>query len=362
MPLETPLLDLHRSAGAKIGEYFGTVLPSRFGDFSTEYAAARDAVALVDTNFRVIFSFSGPDAQRYVNAILTANVRDLKPGQGAVGLLLTPQGHILAEVETLLDAGCILAISHAMVRERTFSTLEKFIIMDDVTLEDVTAATRTLDLVGHQTAPLLFELCGLDIASTPELGHAEAKLWSTPCRIVRHEFAGHPAAMLLVPSEHMATLWRELEARVRAWGGAAIGMEAINSIRLESGTPWFGLDYSDKNIPHEATLEHSHISYEKGCYTGQEIVERVRSRGHANLRITPLQFFSASAPSPGTKLLHDGADAGVVTSGGFSPILDRPIGLATVRREHSAVGTRLDASGTPAEVIAPPFSTGKPAA
>ncbi len=362
MPLETPLLDLHRTAGAKIGEYFGALLPSRFGDFQAEYAAARDAVALVDTNFRAIFSFSGPDAQRYVNAVLTSNVRDLTPGQGAIGLLLTPQGHILAEVETLVQDGGILAISHAMVRERTFSTFDKFIIMDDVTLEDVTPITGTLDLVGPQTAALLSELCGLDLASLPVMGHAEAAFWPIPCRIVRHEFGGHPAALVLASQDHLAKLWRELEARIRALGGATIGMDALNSIRLESGTPWFGLDYDDKNIPHEATLEHSHISYEKGCYTGQEIVERVRSRGHANRRLTPLQFLSAAAPAFGTKLLKDGIEIGNVTSAAFSPLLGRPIGLGYVRREHSAVGTCLDASGTPTEVIAPPFPADKPPA
>jgi folate-binding protein YgfZ len=354
MPLETPLLDLHRSAGAVIGEYFGTLLPSRFADFKTEYAAARDEVALVDTNFRALFSFSGPDAQRYLNAILTSNVRDLKPGLGAVGLLLTPQGHILTEVETLLSENGILVISHAMVRERTFSTFDKFIIMDDVTLEDVTPSTGTLDLAGPQTAALLLELCGLNIADLPVMSHAEAKLWSTTCGVVRHEFGGAPSAMLIVPREHLPTLWRELEARVRAFGGSAVGMEAINSIRLESGTPWFGHDYDDKSIPHEATLEHSHISYEKGCYTGQEIVERVRSRGHANRRLTEFQFTYSEAPASGTKLVRDGVEVGYVTSTAFSPLLDRPIGLGYVRREHAAIGTRLDAGGIPVEVISPP--------
>ena len=81
----------------------------------------RETVALIDTNFRAFFSFTGPDRQRYVNAILTSNVRDLKPGQGAVGLLLNPQGHILAEVETFALDGSILASCHAMIRERTFS-------------------------------------------------------------------------------------------------------------------------------------------------------------------------------------------------------------------------------------------------
>src|ERR1700716_4195065 len=127
-PLETPLRDLHNSAGAEMAEYFGTILPARFGDFASEYRAIRNAVAVVDTNFRALFSLSGPDRQRYLNAVLTSNVRDLKVGHGTVGLLLTPQGHILAEVETLALADRIFAFSPAMVRDRTFSTLDKFII------------------------------------------------------------------------------------------------------------------------------------------------------------------------------------------------------------------------------------------
>jgi aminomethyltransferase len=359
MPLETPLLDLHRSAHAQIGEYFGTLLPSRLGDFAAEYSAAREAVALVDTNFRAFFSFSGPDAQRYVNAVLTSNVRDLKPGQGAVGLFLTPQGHILDEIETLALEGSILAVSHAMARERTYSTFDKFIIMDDVTLEDQTPTTGSLDLVGPRAADLISELSGVNLAETPELSHLEIMLGSIPCRAVHHKFGGHSAAMLIIAREHLALLWRQMEAHVRENGGAAVGMEAINSIRLEYGIPWFGSDYDEKNIPHEAGLEHSHISYEKGCYTGQEIVERVRSRGHANRRLTSLQFLAAQAPAAGTKLIAPGnaptSEVGHVTSAAFSPALQRPIGLGYVRRENAAIGTRLDAAGVAAEVIAPPL-------
>ena len=354
MPLETPLLDLHRASRAEISEYFGTLLPSRFGDFTAEYRAARHAVALADTNFRAFFSFSGPDRQRYLNAVLTSNVRDLKPGQGAIGLLLTPQGHILAEVETFALAERILASSHAMVRERTFSTFDKFIIMDDVALEDMTSSTGTLDLVGPRAAELISELARVDISAFPASAHIEAALGSIPCRIIRHTWIDHPAAMLVVAREQLAALWQELEGPVRAHGGAPAGLEALNSIRLESGTAWFGQDYDERNIPHEAGLELSHISYEKGCYTGQEIVERVRSRGHANRRLTGLQFLAGEPPAPGTKLFFTGNEAGHVTSAAISPLLGRPIGLGYVRREHSSIGTRLDASGTAAEVISLP--------
>lgn len=355
MPLETPLLGLHRSAGATIGEYFGTLLPSRFGEFAPEYRALRETVGLVDTNYRAFFSFGGPDRQRYVNALLTSNVRDLKPGQGTVGLLLNPQGHILAEVETYALASSILASSPAMIRERTFSTFEKFIIMDDVTVEDVTDSTGTLDLVGPRTAALLEGFGVIAFGEMPSFSHEEMLVGQIPCRVVRRELAGNPAATLIVGRGHLAALWGELAERVRIQDGAPAGLEAVNSIRLECGIPWFGHDYDDKQIPHEAGLEHSHISYEKGCYTGQEIVERVRSRGHVNRRLTELRFSGVGAPAPGTKLLFGQNEAGSVTSSAFSPTLGQVIGLGYLRREHSAIGTRLDASGMAAEVIEPPL-------
>ena len=355
MPLETPLLALHEAAGASIGEYFGTRLPARFGDFGAEYAALRETVGLVDTNFRAFFSFAGPDRHRYLNAILTSNVRDLKPGQGTVGLLLNPQGHILAEVETFAREESVLASSHAMIRERTFSTFDKFIIMDDVILEDVTEATGSLDLAGPHTAALLVELGVRKFADWPLLAHEEINVVQIPCRLVRRELAGHPAATLITGREHLPALWHELAERVRHHGGMPAGLEALNSVRLECGIPWFGLDFDDKQIPHEAGLEHSHINYEKGCYTGQEIVERVRSRGHVNRRLTELRFFTAETPAGGTKLMYEGNEIGSVTSSAFSPRLGQAIGLGYLRREHSAVGTRLDASGIPAEVIEPPL-------
>ena len=323
----------------------------------------RETAVLVDTNYRAIFSLSGPDAQRYMNALLTSNVRDLKPGQGAIGLLLTPQGHILAEIETLRLPDSILAISHAMVRERTFSTLEKFIIMDDVTLEDATATLGTLDLIGPRTGELLSEICGLPWSEIPLEEHVEVAIGSIPCRIVHHSLGDIPSAMLIAPLKHLHTLWRILEARVREQAGAAVGMEGVNSVRLEWGLPWFGVDFGDKNIPHEAGLENSHISYEKGCYTGQEIVERVRSRGHANRRLTELKFLAPEPPPDGTKLLipgtSAGAEVGYVTSTAISPSLGYSIGLGYVRREHSSIGTRLDASGSTAEIISPPFPVSK---
>jgi folate-binding protein YgfZ len=219
--------------------------------------------------------------------------------------------------------------------------------------------------VGPRAAELIYELAHVDISAMPVFAHVEATLGAIPCRIVRHTFAESPAAMLVVARDQLIPLWKELEARARSHGGVPAGMEALNSVRLESGTAWFGQDYDDKNIPHEAGLETSHISYEKGCYTGQEIVERVRSRGHVNRRLTALKFLDDKAPAPGTKLLitvsQPASEVGHVTSIGFSPLLATSVGLGYVRREHSAIGTMLDASGTRTEVASAPLTKEKAA-
>jgi folate-binding protein YgfZ len=147
-----------------------------------------------------------------------------------------------------------------------------------------------------------------------------------------------------------------LAAAVHKFGGGPVGYEALNSLRLEAGISWFGYDFDDKAIPHEAGLELSHINYNKGCYTGQEIVERVRARGHVNRRRTALRFTSADSPASGTSLSVEGKEVGVVSSAGLSPLLGCPIGFAYVRREHQAPGTTLQFEGGTAEVIELPLS------
>ncbi|MGO9641241.1 MAG: YgfZ/GcvT domain-containing protein [Candidatus Acidiferrales bacterium] len=356
MAAENPLLDLHRAAGAALGAYFGCTLPARFTETKAEYRAAREAVVLADTNFHAVFRLSGPDRARYLNAILTSNIRDLAPGQGTLGLLLNPQGHILAEIETLALEDSLLAISHAGDRETTAATLDKFIIMDDVTLTDETPSTGSVAMAGPRAAECLRNSFGVGLSSLPDRGHTEARIGTAPCRIVWRVRPYHAVAELFAAREHLPLLWKTLLGAISQAGGLPIGFEAINSLRLEAGIPWFGYDFDDRVIPHEAGLENSHISYTKGCYTGQEIVERVRSRGHVNRRLVGLRFEGMSAPESGAKLLAGGADVGNVTSAAHSFALGKPIGMGYVRGEHTARGRQLQCLTGTAEVIELPLA------
>ena len=129
-----------------------------------------------------------------------------------------------------------------------------------------------------------------------------------------------------------------------------MGCTALSALRLEQGIPWFSYDFGDKQIPHEAGLQGSHISYTKGCYTGQEIVERVRSRGQVNRRRVDLVFDSPSAPPAGTILTVAGKEVGYVTRSAAPPSLRFAIGMGYARKEANSLGTRLEWSGGTATV------------
>jgi len=358
--LETPLIEAHRAAGAEFGEYFGVRLPAQFRDPMAEYAAARDAVALIDTNFRAVFALTGPDRVRYLNAVTSGNIRDLKPGDSALGLLLNAQGHMLAELLTLALEDRLMVLSHAFVRQRTFEILDKFIIMDDATLSDETAQTGTLAIEGPKAPQILRLLTQVDVAQLPTRAHLEAtlKVASTaiPCRILRRSLFSFEGFEFLLPRESLIVAWQALSEAVRAQGGSPIGYRALNMLRLEAGIEWFGTDFDERHIPQEARLGASHISFTKGCYTGQEIVERVRSRGHVNWQLTGLLFDSIEPPKPGTPVLGcDGKEAGHVTSAAFSPLAGKATGMAYLRREYQQPGTKLQCGNTAAQVIEIPL-------
>jgi len=351
--LPTPLLELHRAAGATIGEWFGCQLPSDFGDWLTEYRCSRETVALLDKNYRAYLALSGPDRVRFLNAILTNNIKDLKAGQGIVSLFLNPQGRIQAEIETYAEEQRLLCASFAEIREKLIPALDHYIIMDDVTLTDETARYGTLALEGPRAAETVKRLASVDLITLAELEWRESSVGAIPCRIVRRSPSGHASAEFVCEQIHLQQLWKLLRDAAQSAGGGPVGYTALNSLRLESGIPWFGYDFGDKQIPHEAGLEKSHISYTKGCYTGQEIVERVRSRGQVN-RVRALFHTSLSElPKPETPIVFNGKEIGYVTRAARSPQLQSILAMGYIRREQSTEGSEVEIGGARAKVISP---------
>ena len=355
--METPLAKPELAAGAKLSEFTGCALPEVFSDFDGEYRTARESVALFDTNWHASIILEGPDRVRYLNAIVSNDVKSLSEGNGTLALLLNPQGHILAELEIYALKERLLVLTHASVRERTVQALDKYIIMDDVTLEDATEKLGSLAIEGPKAGAIFSQATGLAIDGFSEMAVAELTIDGLPCHLIRHSHFGQPGAEIVAPCEKLEIVWQDLRTAAHAQHGAPIGMRALNALRLEAGIPWFPVDFNDTVIPHEAALESTHISFSKGCYTGQEIVERVRSRGHVNRRRAQLKFSTQDPPALGTKLraiaerTEKESEVGYVTSSAFSPAEGTAIGMGYLRREHTSPGSTVVFDSGTATVI-----------
>ena len=347
---ETLLAAEERALGARMGEFTGVTLPEGFSRFDDEYGAARESVALFDTNWHLNANFTGRDRLKYLHAVTSANVKDLPEGRGVLSLLLSPQGRILAELELYALQERVLGRSHVSQREATLGTLKKYILGSQVKLEDLTGAVGSFAVEGPRARDVVRTVCGLELDDLPEMAAAEISIDGVPCQLIRRSHFKLPGAEIVAARESLAALWRRFVETVGEHGGAPIGMIALNSLRLEARLPWFPADFNDTVIPHEAAVEGTHISVNKGCYTGQEIVERVRSRGHVNRKRVTLKFSSAEPPLPKTKLTAAGAEVGAITSSAYSPAAGSAIGMGYLRREHHTTGSSVEYEGGTATV------------
>jgi aminomethyltransferase len=350
--MQTPLIEVERAAKATFAEYHGIELPEHFSDLAAEHKAARETLAIFDTNWHAIIELTGPDRLRYLNAIVSNDVKNLAAGEGRLALLLNPQGRILAELEIYALADRLITLSHCSLRARTVETLDKYIIMDDVTLNDVSEKMGSFAIEGPQAARTLDHAYNLGIAEMPSLAIRSVHIDSMPCEIIRRSHFGYVGMEVVAPQKSLKQIWENLLALVRLRGGLPVGMKALETLRLEVGIPFYPVDFNDTVIPHEAAVETTHISFTKGCYTGQEIVERVRSRGQVNRRRVRLKFSTAEPPPAGTRLSADGKELGLVTSSAFSPKESTAIGMGYSRREHDTPGSILEFEDGTAEVIA----------
>ena len=348
--MATHLLAAHRAAGATLAEYEGCTLPESFATLAQEWSAGKERVAVFDTSWHATFRVGGRDRVNYLHAITSGNIKELEPGRGTLALLLNPQGHILSELEVYVLAENVLVRTHAAARERTLATLRKFIIGSDVKIEDLSDAEGSMGVEGPRAAAAIEQACGAKLEEMAAMSMREVAVDGTPCKLIRRSHFGAPGAELLAGSKELPQLWTALLQAAAAQGGEAIGMAALNALRLEARVPWYPADFNEAMIPHEAGVEATHISFNKGCYTGQEIVERVRSRGHVNRKRVALRFSTASPPAAGTKLRANGAEIGFISSAAAMPDARAAIGMGYVRKEQFAPGSTVEFDGGTATV------------
>ena len=302
------------------------------------YRALRESAAWFDISHRGKIKVSGADRVHFIHAMSTNDIEKLSPGEGIRTLFLNGQGHILAEACVFAAPDHLLLDCHGRRRETLRLHLNKFIVMDDVALEDAGSSLASIAVEGPRA-----ELVVSKVARMPPPGELNHGVDGS-VTIARGSLTGGPGLWLFLPPEEKPA-WA---ARLESAGAFPAGEEAWRTVRVENGVPLEGVDYPDKTIPQQAARMQA-VSFTKGCYLGQEIVERVRSRGHVHRALEGLEVDSSELPAPDSPVIWRGKEVGRLTSPVFSPTKGKVLAFALLRRE-AVQGETLTVDGHEARV------------
>jgi folate-binding protein YgfZ len=303
---------------------------------------------------------TGEDRVRWLNGMVTNAIQELKNGEGTYNFLLSVQGRIQGDATIFAEPDTLLMETASAQVPNLMALLDRFIIMDDVELADITGTQSGLLVVGPQAASLLTRI-GLNIEDLEPLSMRTTSWNATNVNVI-HAYSP------LVPKFELWTnpeSTQKLADALQVAGAALSEVQSLEWLRILEGTPLYGTDIRDRELPQE-TGQTRALHFAKGCYLGQEIVERIRSRGNVH-RIFSAFRLDGDLPAAGSTLETDGKQIGELTSvaaiplpGGGGEIVQ--LGLGYVRREALDRAVPLLYTGGVASPVSLPFSAAAPQA
>lgn len=320
-----------------------------------EYQAVRDAVGFLDLSDRGKIEVTGPDRITFLHSMISNDVKELPEWSGRYGTFLTSRGRIVSDFFYYKFPEQIILDITTDLLGKTVQTLEKYIVMDELELKDVSSHSSHFSLQGPGASNLVQGLLG---SSGPEEQYAvqEVKWQETTLWLIRKNELAESGFEMIVPRKIAPSLRAALEEKGSSSGFREIGEEARNILRLEAAIPWYGVDMDENRYPVEARLKEA-ISYTKGCYLGQEVVSKATHVGGVANLLMGLKIQAEQIPSQGSSVFNEeGKQIGTVTSAVFSPRCKGPIAFAYLKRAFVEAGGLCqvevgEGKSAPAEVV-----------
>ena len=374
------LHEFHHNLGAQFAEAGGAEVVNDYGDWPAEHAALRKNAGVFDLSFRGRICLVGNDRARFLHGQVTNDVKKLAVGSGCYAALTTAKGRMESDLNIFCLPDELLLDFEPGLTGKISQRLEKFIIADDVQIVDAAPHYGLLSVQGPEAEAVVraiglfteipaipFDSMKISDATLGEIYLAnQPRLDGTPGRtgsslpadgahgVARPTNSGFD---LFVPTHSLAAVADKLIAAAKQIGGRACGWQAFETARIEAGIPRFGVDMNETNLPLECGIENRAVSYNKGCYIGQEVINRIHSVGHVTRELRGLRLADdlQSLPEKHDKLFRDGKETGYVTSAVKSPVLKANIALGYIRREAGQIGAELTlrtATGeSPAKIV-----------
>jgi folate-binding protein YgfZ len=369
----------HKREKVRLGDAFGLEYPAWFIHPAAEYQALVHHAGVLDLTHWPIWRVTGKDRASFLNAMLTNDLASLEVDRGAHSLLTTIKGKIIAELYMWArESDVLVCVSQGNAAEAQ-AVLQKHIIMEDVTIDDVSSDFGVVALEGVKLDDIMWRMFEKGPFPKEKLQAHARKFGDVDVYVTRNSVTGMDGYHMLLPSASIERFWDYLVQGARGSDGLPVGSVAWNMCRVEKGLPWFGIDFGEDNFPDESRLGDT-VSYSKGCFRGQETLARLHHRGHVNRRLVglvPAESPPEVAPladafaldinnydegglrqeatavaerldlqslyPPGSELRAESADKplGFITSAVYSPRLKKPLLLGYVRREALESGEDL---------------------
>ena len=305
----------------------------------TEYEVVREGGAgLIDLSAqRGRIRVRGSEATMFLNGLITNDVKSLAEKRWMPAVFPTVQGRLIGAVRVIRGSEqSFLIDTETASHEAVLKTISRFTLAGDFKVSDVTAETALLTLQGQSAAEILQQVFDAGVSDVPENGVGETTWENVPVTIIRASHTAEEGFDIVIDSSRKAELQQALEAA----GAQPVGEDTFEILRVEAGIARFGQDMDESNVIPETNLDDA-ISYTKGCYVGQEIIVRIKHRGHPAKKLTGLRFETDQQIEPGAIIRSkENQEIGRVTSAVISPRLGS-IGLGYVRYEYLAEGTQV---------------------
>jgi folate-binding protein YgfZ len=357
----THMLDeVLKAAGARFTDSGGV---SDFGDPPAEYAAATSGAAIYVAGNRGLIELTGNDRAVWLHNLTTNTIRTLQPGEGNYTFATNVKGRILLDFNAIVLSDAIwLDIDRRFVA-KALTHFDHYLISEDVRLRDRSDEFVRIALIGPKAAEVADAVGATQGPAMASLGSVPVVLVQKRRLLVRHDFAGVFGAELYIEAGDAEACWNRLLEIGRPVGLRPIGQSAVEVLRIEAGIPVYGQDIDEDVLPAETQQIERAVSYVKGCYLGQEVVERMRSHGALARKLVGIRLESLEGVEAGMPLRLGGEEVGRITSLCQSRALGQAIGLGYVRMAHAQPGTKVrvgPAPGVEAAITALPFRSGSP--
>ncbi len=356
------LHEFHQGLNARFLELNGMEAVADFGDVSKEQAALCASAGFLDLSFRGRLCLAGADRVRFLHGQVTNDIKRLSPGTGCYAALVSAKGKMESDLhiynlpdELLLDFEPGLT---GVVSRR----LEKYLVADEVQVTDVASLYGLLSVQGAEAKAAVSRLDFFsEVPAQPFHFSRAASETLGELYLMNEPRVGSVGFDLFVPAMSLGAIADKLLSATRAVGGRACGWQALDAVRIDAGIPRFGVDMDETNLPLECGIADQAVSYNKGCYIGQEIINRLHSFGQVTKELRGLRLADdrKSRPVRGDRLFHAGKEVGYITSAVKSFRSNANVALGYVRREVNHAGTRLTlrqaGAESEAEVFLIPF-------